>query len=82
MTRISKDEARHARLSWEVAAWIETKLDEEARRRVKEARQNAVEALGAEASGVHAPEVVRATGVPSGAAAHALFNEARQTLWA
>ena len=45
MTPIARDEARHAELSWKVAAWLDGRLDDAARRRVARARARAVAAL-------------------------------------
>jgi hypothetical protein len=46
--RIARDEARHAELSWAVAAWLEPQLEPEARARVQAARAQALEDLGVE----------------------------------
>jgi hypothetical protein len=45
LMRIAEDEARHAQLSWDLAAWIEPQLDPAARRSVEQARRAALEAL-------------------------------------
>jgi hypothetical protein len=45
MKRISLDETRHAELSWAVARWLEPRLDRDSRRRVREAREQAIAAL-------------------------------------
>src|SRR5262249_35145843 len=49
MGAIALDEARHAALSWQVAAWVDAQLRPAARARVKQARQQAVERLRAAA---------------------------------
>lgn len=38
MKRIARDETRHAALAWAVAAWLEPRLNRDARARVREAR--------------------------------------------
>lgn len=47
MTRIGADEARHAALSWAIAAWAEPRLDPAARARVEAARAEAMAGLHA-----------------------------------
>ena len=50
MKRIAKDETRHAALSWEIAAWIEPRLDAAARARLRAARRSAAFELDASAN--------------------------------
>lgn len=45
MAGIARDEARHAALAWGVDAWSQTVLAPAARRRVREARREAIETL-------------------------------------
>jgi rubrerythrin len=45
MTRIAEDEARHADVSWKLASWLESKLDDDANARVRAARERAVRLL-------------------------------------
>ncbi len=45
MGRIAPDELRHAALGWAVAAWVDAKLDEPARARVRAARNRAAREL-------------------------------------
>jgi hypothetical protein len=47
MRRIATDEMRHAALAFEVAAWLETRLDPPARARVHAARKSALAELAA-----------------------------------
>jgi len=47
MARIGADEARHAALSWAIAAWAEPRLDPAARARVEAARAEAMAGLHA-----------------------------------
>ncbi|MGH7272770.1 MAG: ferritin-like domain-containing protein, partial [Polyangiaceae bacterium] len=81
MARIAEDEARHAALAWEVAAWLEAKLPASANCRVRSAVRAAVAELGVEAAAPRDSELVREAGVPSRIAAKALHAEARRTLW-
>ena len=66
MGRIADDEARHAELSWALADWMESRLDEHARARVRAARDAALAALAAEVEAVpvEAP-VAELAGLPS-----------------
>jgi hypothetical protein len=41
LSAIAEDEARHAELSWRVAAWLDLRLSDDARRRVTEAAHRA-----------------------------------------
>ncbi|WP_437775074.1 ferritin-like domain-containing protein [Sorangium sp. So ce1097] len=45
MARIARDEARHAKLSWALDAWLRPRLSPAARRRVEEARRGAFAGL-------------------------------------
>ncbi len=45
MRAIAPDELRHAALGWTIAAWMDTKLDDLARARVRRARSEAARAL-------------------------------------
>lgn len=49
MSAIAPDELRHAALGWAVAAWLDTKLDDAERTRVREARFTAARAIVANA---------------------------------
>ncbi|WP_437644178.1 ferritin-like domain-containing protein [Sorangium sp. So ce362] len=49
MTRIARDEARHAKLSWAIDVWVRPRLSAAERRRVEEARRGALAALEDEA---------------------------------
>lgn len=77
MKRIAKDELRHAALSWEIAAWLDARLDDDARGRVAAARERAVavleESLG---DGAALPKI----GVPSSAVAREIFATMRAHL--
>ncbi len=70
MVRIAEDETRHAGLSWGVAAWLDTRLDPRARRRVLTARKRAVDELRKTIDEARLPpsELAR-LGIPARAAA-------------
>ncbi len=48
MRGIAHDELRHAALSWDLARWLESRLDRRGRARVRQARRTAIRALSAE----------------------------------
>jgi hypothetical protein len=81
MKTIAHDEMRHARLSWAVAAWLDTQLDTPARARVRRARAKAVEALMRSAAVEQAPGVSRELGLPSAAQARVVVEQLRSSLW-
>lgn len=80
MTRIARDEVRHASLAWQVAAWAETRLSTAAQARVAAARGAAINELRTELLIAPAPELVAAAGVPSIHDALALLAELEQRL--
>jgi len=81
MKRIARDETRHAELSWAVAAWLEPQLDADARRRVHEAREQAIAALMNDAA--HDPDqsLTDRLGVPNASQARAVLAGLKATLW-
>lgn len=81
MQRIARDETRHAELAWAVARWASTRLSRAAKRRVDEARREAVEALVAELAVEPAAELVDALGVPSARHAQAAARAMDAVLW-
>jgi len=74
LSRIARDEARHAELSHDVAIWLDTQLDEAARARVAEARVRAFAELEASLDRAPSEEVVHVAGMPSTREAHALLQ--------
>jgi hypothetical protein len=48
MRTIARDELEHAVLAWDIAAWLEPRLDDRSRRRVRDARLQALRGLRAE----------------------------------
>ncbi|WP_257457009.1 hypothetical protein [Archangium lipolyticum] len=66
LAHIAPDELRHAELSWEIDAWVLSRLDEAARRRIHEARREALRTLQREVEeSVEQEELVRLAGLPS-----------------
>jgi hypothetical protein len=81
MKWIAADETRHAQLSWELAAWFDSKLTRAGRRRVREARKRAGEALARSVGRATDRKSVAALGLPTHDQAAALINELRRSLW-
>ncbi|MBS2026439.1 MAG: ferritin-like domain-containing protein [Deltaproteobacteria bacterium] len=79
MRRIATDEARHAELAWDVARWVESRLDPRARSRVRRAQRRAVDAL--DASLTSSTRAERALGLPDLPQARALHAKLRAELW-
>jgi hypothetical protein len=81
MKRIARDETRHAELSWAVARWIEPRLGSDGRRRVREAREQAIAALASDAA--HEPDagLTERLGVPSALQARSVLTDLKATLW-
>jgi hypothetical protein len=82
MSLIARDEARHARLAWEVDAWVRTKLTRADIRRVDDARR--AEGAKLERQVVRAsvsPLLSRELGLPTAAQLRCLVSDARRALW-
>src|SRR5262249_42900734 len=75
MEPIAREEARHAALSWELARWLDGCLDAEGRRRVRRARDRAVESLRREAARESHPSLAAELGMPSSAQARAAIDD-------
>lgn len=82
MREIAPDELRHAALGWAIAAWTETQLSEEARERVRRARDEAARAMLQNASIDPEPRVAEVTGVPRAVDATRLATRMSAELWA
>jgi hypothetical protein len=82
MEVIARDETRHAELSWEIAAWLDGRLDEAARLRVRRARDRAVEDLLQEIAAEPHPALVAEMGLPTAAQGRAAAADLRAALWA
>jgi hypothetical protein len=81
MTRIARDESRHAALSWEIADWLEPRLSSAARGRLEVVQRDAIEKLENEVRGTPAADVVQMAGVPTARAARLLLARLRESLW-
>jgi hypothetical protein len=72
MTRIARDETRHAKLSWAIDAWVRPRLSPAARRRVEEARRGALHGVAEDAGRPVDRALVVHAGVPGEQAARRL----------
>jgi hypothetical protein len=80
--RIAADEARHAQLSWDIAAWAESQLDAAAQARITQHRARAVAALAQRLASASEPsEAERTLGLPDQAARRRLFGQLEAKLW-
>ena len=64
MGGIARDETRHAALAWAVDGWSQARLGPAARRRVRDARHEASDALLAEQSVTLTPALREQVGLP------------------
>jgi hypothetical protein len=74
MKRIARDELRHLALSWEVHAWIGSRLDRVDRARVLRAQQEAIAVLLGEVDGDPDAALVRTAGLPKSEESRALIG--------
>lgn len=82
LTRIANDETGHAALSWDVAAWLDTRLDEGERASVRAARDEAVASFR-DALAPELTERARALlGLPDAATSRAMFDALAARVWA
>jgi hypothetical protein len=81
MREIAPDELRHAALAWAVATWADGLLSEDARVRVRTARDDAARALADDARHEPHDEIARATGAPRGAIASKLVARMQEVMW-
>jgi hypothetical protein len=82
MRRIARDEMRHAELAWEVARWLDGRLTDRERARVKRARAAAVLRLIEEAAREVDRELVEELGLPSASVARTIAMRLAGELWA
>jgi hypothetical protein len=81
MAAIAEDEAEHAQLAWDIAAWLEPRLSEVERDSVRKAKAEAIAALGLGVT--QAPPFAERLGLPDAVdAAHLLEEVGRQVWWA
>ena len=79
---IAVDEARHAQLSWDIAAWAEQKLDLAARQRISNRRARAVRELeSALQRDAESESVRRVLGLPDAALSRRWFGHVDRQLW-
>ena len=81
MASVAEDEARHAALSWSVAAWAKGRLSADARAAVSACCRTAVEQLRREIKAPIHPDLALAAGVPTPAQQAALLASLEQHLW-
>ncbi len=81
MRRIARDETRHAALSWQLARWLDSKLDAAARARVLEARSAAVRTLYRELRVEPSRELQQVAGLPSADEALRMADLVAHDLW-
>jgi hypothetical protein len=74
MSRVARDELRHAAFSWELDRFARVRLGERVARRLDEARREALTHLAAEVERPVDPTLVRAAGLPARDAHRALFE--------
>ncbi len=81
MQTIAIEELRHAELSWDLEAWLDSRLDADGRARVAQERQRAVDELCADLASP-LPGALRSTlGIPSAAEAMRIAASLRSDLW-
>lgn len=82
MAVIAHDETGHAALAWEIAGWIDARLEEGARIRVRMARDGALRALAMEATRAAPRALIDAGVMPAPEEAHAMLATLGRHLWA
>ncbi|WP_437730731.1 ferritin-like domain-containing protein [Sorangium sp. So ce1335] len=80
MARIARDEARHAKLSWALDAWLRPRLSPAERRRVDEARREALAGLEEGARRDVDRELVLCAGLPDEQASRTLTRHFAEAL--
>lgn len=79
MRALAEDELFHADLSWRLGAWLEAQLDDDARARVRHARD---EAIAAQRNQLHSTPSIDTLGLPTPEIALAMHEQLHQQLWA
>ncbi|HEX9296585.1 MAG TPA: hypothetical protein VF881_12145 [Polyangiaceae bacterium] len=80
MTRIARDEIRHAALSWQLDHWLSTRLDAEGREQVACAKRAARTELAASLGAAQASDVLEVAGLPPPEVARELLDHLSQAL--
>ncbi|HEU4538446.1 MAG TPA: hypothetical protein VFS00_30205, partial [Polyangiaceae bacterium] len=76
------DECAHALLGWDIARWLETRLDARGRARVRRAARLAITELESSlASSAPAPHARRLAGAPDASEATRLLDQLGAALW-
>jgi hypothetical protein len=81
MAGIARDEARHAKLAWGLASWLDTRLGAQARANVDARRKDGINALAREVAIDPLPVVKFRLGAPSAAEGRRLLGALDQMLW-
>jgi hypothetical protein len=81
MSRIATDETRHAALAWTVASWLGGRIGVRGRRRVAEARREAIEDLKTGLASRPNAALVRDAGLPTYRTALTLREQLGAALW-
>lgn len=80
MVAIADEETSHAALSWDIAAWLEARLDDEGRAAVRRAREEAIVELARELRCPVGTALERTAGLPRPAEALAMLDAATPML--
>lgn len=80
MRAIADEETSHAALSWDIAAWLESRLDDAGREAVRRARDEAITELATELLCPVAPVLEESAGLPPVAEALAMLDAATPML--
>jgi hypothetical protein len=81
MQRIAKDETRHAALAWKIQDWADRRLEASDRRRVGDARREAIEEIASAVVQTPSPSLQRLAGIPGPVEARRMMADLRTTLW-
>lgn len=71
--KIAEEETQHAALSWEIAAWAESRLSPSTRARISRARRAEIAKVQAELAAEPSPELARTLGLPRAREAQGMF---------
>jgi hypothetical protein len=78
---VSRDELRHAALSWDLHDWLQCRLSPGARRRLRAAAQAQIAKLEASLGSTSSPTLQRELGLPSASVERVLFESLRRGPW-
>jgi hypothetical protein len=81
MRRIAADEVRHAALSWQIARWLDDRVDTPTRRAVRRAQRRAVQDLRRGASSEPPRTLQLVAGLPPAIEAQRLVDALDRALW-